>query len=457
MADTNSVSVIPDQLDLDSISDVEVMTAEDMDIDLGPLNGGDDMATAIDQSSFTDHIAESNGALSHEPEFPDTIETAPTKVHIRGVDDLTTDDLKSFSQEHFPDAPIGHVEWIDDTSANLVFHSPATALAALTCFTSATRPDISSSQLRPAKPFASHTGSRLYVRIAFGTDRKRPRAYETSRFYLMHPEHDPKARNNRRQDYKRKTYSDEDGRRRKRINVENHLNGSTHDLDGRSTTRNSTLSSPITRSQRDIDSYGRSRDRSASPERRNREPMPRRQRSPPPLSHRSRDHHPFPKQNREKELFPRKNLQSHGKDLFSNKLLASKLREDLFPRKANTSNHRRSDAFDAADETADLFAGRMLVPFTDGTNGEEPLAGRVNMPSQGSYGPQKCAVGIDRKAIPSSDIEENGINIRGGAAQSHIGTIKELFPGKANAGKELFSEKLKGRGGPRTKAEDLFY
>jgi hypothetical protein len=46
-----------------------------------------------------------------------------------------------------------------------------------------------------------------------------------------------------------------------------------------------------------------------------------------------------------------------------------------------------------------------------------------------------------------------GITIKGSAG------VKELFPGKAgNVGKELFSEKLEGRGGNRRrKAEDLFY
>ena len=47
-----------------------------------------------------------------------------------------------------------------------------------------------------------------------------------------------------------------------------------------------------------------------------------------------------------------------------------------------------------------------------------------------------------------------GIAIKGRAAKS----VKELFPGKfgENASKELFSDRLVGRGGPRRKAEDLF-
>lgn len=51
--------------------------------------------------------------------------------------------------------------------------------------------------------------------------------------------------------------------------------------------------------------------------------------------------------------------------------------------------------------------------------------------------------------------QDQGFSIRGGA--NHVGTIRELFPGKANLGKELFAEKLQGRGGKRNKAEDMFY
>jgi hypothetical protein len=47
----------------------------------------------------------------------------------------------------------------------------------------------------------------------------------------------------------------------------------------------------------------------------------------------------------------------------------------------------------------------------------------------------------------------NGISIKGAAS------VRELFPSKyyENEGKELFSDKLEGRGGRRRKAEDMFY
>ena len=50
------------------------------------------------------------------------------------------------------------------------------------------------------------------------------------------------------------------------------------------------------------------------------------------------------------------------------------------------------------------------------------------------------------------------MNIRG-AATGGVNVVKELFPNLmsgSNAGKELLGEKIKGRGGPRRRAEDLF-
>jgi len=61
----------------------------------------------------------------------------------------------------------------------------------------------------------------------------------------------------------------------------------------------------------------------------------------------------------------------------------------------------------------------------------------------------------------SAGQRDSGFSIRG-AAQSPNDEgatgVKELFPMKsgANAGKELFGEKLKGRGGPRTAAASFF-
>lgn len=118
--------------------------------------------------------------------------------------------------------------------------------------------------------------------------------------------------------------------------------------------------------------------------------------------------------------------------------------KELFPQKTGAS-HRRSDAFDAADETADLFANRMPVPFVDGSNDKR------------SRGSDSNAQGFSiRGAAKASSSISQGFSIKGAASTPRV---KELFPSTLgdNSGKELFSGRLEGRGRRRQKAEDLFY
>lgn len=127
-------------------------------------------------------------------------------------------------------------------------------------------------------------------------------------------------------------------------------------------------------------------------------------------------------------------------------MIKARLREEasvkeLFPHKTGV-NHRRSDAFDAADATADLFAKQMPVPFMDGSSDQRPVGridselGRLNI----------------RGVAKASAVRD--FAIKGMASES---SVKELFPSHSNGGKELFADRLEGRGQRRQKAEDLFY
>ena len=223
-----------------------------------------------------------------------------------------------------------------------------------------------------------------------------------------------------------------------------------------------------------------SRDRSASPKGRNR--------YTPPPTYRSRDPHPFPHENKGKELFPsiarsggdadcnakdlfssrilttdvpnvlysrRSALAGHNKDLFRNRARAAEVKKELFPQKVGSSKHSRSNAFDAADETADLFAHRLSVPFVDGSNSCKSPDNRLRTGSQ----PQIAGGDVDKGLnIRGASREQNqGFLIRGGATVNASGTNQELFPSKANKGKELFAEKVEGKGGRRNRAEDMFF
>lgn len=412
---------------------------------------------------------------TEEPQFE--------KVHIRGVDELTTDDLKRFAAEHFKEEEPSRVEWIDDTSANFVYSSTEIGLRALGEFTQLSSDEnislFPSLQLRNAKSLSTHPESVLQVRSAVVTDRKRPRAYEASRFYLMHPEHDPRERmrrefgdrrrrgrrDSRRDDssgdYRRRRFDDEEHSRRK-DNDDNFISSMYDDNpeSGRESKRNYELFPS------DSDrSTGRLRDRSASPDRlysdRHQTGSRKRFRDRSPRTNRDRDL--FTWENAGKQLFPsRTNSSDEGagvRELFPNKSASSYLKKELFPNKTSTSNHRRSDAFDAADETADLFASRITVPFVDGASG---AGGRLERNGKSN---------VELFPEPA---EKNGMNIRGAAAGGQgmsirgasqgisirgAASVRELFPHKftGNEGKELFSDSLQGRGGRRKKAEDMFY
>lgn len=460
-----------------------------------------------------------NGPEVVDTPIVDAEQEAPEKVHIRGVDDLTTEDIMTFTAEHFPSVAPIRIEWIDDTSANIVFETTFSATDALQSFT---HPSVNGTlyrlQLRAAKQLSTHPDSSLQVRIALFTDQKRPRAYEASRFYMMHPELDPREQGHRDKsnrpggngDYRRRQYSQKEHRRRLEGDKDGAFDSAMYDDNPEASRRsNSVLNRRASRSSfssshelnttegginhrgRLLDSYrpgisssmGRAaRDRSASPGGSGRLGRHNfRGRTPPP-PYQSRDPFPVPTENLGKELFPskaapRSDLTQNGTDLFPKKTpVAGAKKKELFPHKTPTSNHRRSDAFDAADKTTSSrfspipLSERITKPHTN-------LKGKLTKPSFTttiSYGrltsdpeqeqqPEPMALevlddgGLNIRGI-SSQIRESGFHIRG-AAETGAMTVRELFPAKAmgNSGKELFAEKLQGRGGKRNRAEDMFY
>ena len=432
------------------------------------------------------------------------------KIYIRGVDELKTDDIRSFAMEHYPTQLPVKIEWIDDTSANIIYDSSETAADALFHFsldTSGDLTDMHGLQLRVAKRYSAHPESSLQVRTAVITDKKQPMARLASKFYLKHPELDPGEKRRRSSRHgqhgrdRKARYGDDEERRRRRRDNDEGFTASMYDDDAdavesrnqaASNRRNSrsSFSSDLGSEGFRGDSYRprsgdrrRLRDRSASPTRESNGQNGRRERRrTPPPRYNTRDPHPFPRANAVKELFPSKavpreigddirgiSATTDTKELFPNKQAATNLKKELFPLKTGIGNHRRSDAFDAADETADLFASGMAVPFIDGAHDSLPQHGRLKASDpdpdpedlenlqQGGISIRGAAKKVDRgiSIRGAASQVDRGISIRGTASSS---TVKELFPAKAgNAGKELFAEKLQGRGGKRNLAADMFY
>jgi hypothetical protein len=394
-----------------------------------------------------------------------SLELAPNKVHIRGLDNLTTKDIRTFATEHYVENAPEHIEWIDDTSANLVYESEEVALEALKALVQCEITEIasvSSLQMFAARPFTDHPNTSLEVRRAVVGDRKAPRARDRSRFYLLNPQHDPAERRKRGGGGGGRRYRDRDdgGYRSQRYDdreQENRLKGdeaagfdaSLYDDDADALARRSARNHPGSPSDSDSGGRrvrfrgtagkelfpgstgergsGRLRDRSASPLRND-------DRSG------SRDSY-----NQGRRSGPRKPSAAAASD---NRLRAQRIKADMrasAPKELFPQKDQRSGVFDAADETADLFANTMPVPFVDGS------ADRQTSTQPNSK--WDIITGYNIRGASKAPTSQ-GFSIKGAASG---GQVKELFPAHFgdNAGKELFG--IEGRGRRRQKAEDLFY
>ena len=411
---------------------------------------------------------DTTGSAAKDTSAPDALQPAPTKVHLRGLDNLNTNDIKAFASEYFSTYK-PTLEWIDDTSANLVYDSPEVASEALVAFSAVEIADVSQIpplETIPAKSFPLHPQTNLEIRLAMVGDRKQPRAAERSRFYLLHPEHDPAERRKRdgaregnryrnRDDggYRSRRYDDREQRRRQLDDDDAGFTANLYDDDEAALSsrrekdrQGSTSSGSFDgRNSRRVGSR-RAAAKELFPERGGRDSGRLRDRSASPSRESAEDREADEARSRRRDMAASANRQKA-------QMIKAQLREttgskELFPSK--TTGLRRSSVFDTADATADLFARQMPVPFMDGNSDSRP-----------SVGPP-LASRISNK----SDMGSGQLNIRGAARTSAThdfaikgaaadGGVRELFP-SGNAGKELFSERLEGRGLRRQKAEDLF-
>ncbi|KAL9095680.1 MAG: hypothetical protein Q9165_002112 [Trypethelium subeluteriae] len=484
----------------------------DMDIDMG-------LEPEINPFEPSE-LAQANGISQHTFSSDPTIaDPAPEKIHIRGLDELTTNNIKDYITEYYPSDDFVRIEWIDDTSANIVYQTPDAALAALTALSDVPEASFQSThllQLRKAKPLlsssANNNNADLQVRQAIVTDVKKPRAREVSRFYLLHPDQDPGERHNRRGrgggkatgdrgDYKRRRFDDRENARRQEGG--GGFDASMYDddvgvdaqdeSDSNNNYKHSGRRGRVRFGADNEDLFagkslnGRLRGRSASPlrdgdgdgtmgfeggEEDNGEGMRRRrirQRSETPPGTRRRRRRGGATaaaetgRNSGKELFSGddsattvttalKSPNPGVRELFPDKATASPRRSrELFPHRTEKSNHRRSDALDA-EELADLGSRISGAPSSFGRLKSDDIAEGVIMGDQGF-----AIRGQDQGFNIRGSASGSGFSIKGAAQEPHQ-IVKELFPMKAgNSGKELFGEKIKGRGGARRKAEDMYF
>ena len=413
------------------------------------------------------------------------------KIHLRGVDDLSTDNIRTFASDYFSEAD-PYVQWVDDTSVNLVYKDKTLARKAILEFVqqpiTEEEDQTNPLELRTAKALITKPGSMLAVRIAVMGDRKRKNAKEASRYYLMHPEADPAERIRRQNgsDYKRRRFDDREPRRRRHADEEedptNNFDASMYDdapsekketkergrdLFSRITKPRQRSASPVMNGDAIPISDSEDDDRS-----RRRKNGYRNRDSPPPRR----------RNNTGRELFDspmgRSNgagMRSDNPDLLSrrdppskpsnmtsyeaNQGVARQLRADL--RAAQTQSparsHRRSRAIDTRvdEDLAERFGRKSLsLDSTKSVMQQTPNTGKEL---------------FDRDVNMNGNVKSAGFSIKGSASQgmSIKGTaVKELFPDRfssgtgagakrGNAGKELFDQPVRIRGA-RQRAGDLF-
>lgn len=426
--------------------------------------------------------------------------TAPVlnKVHIRGVNELSTQDIQRYAEEHYSLDLFKKVQWIDDTSANIIYDTEVAAAEALNALSAeqVTEP----LQLRQAKTLSTHPNMELQVRQAIEADVKAPGAKDRSRYYLFHPEMDPDNPDNlrygnrkrRRMDdgypankYRRRDYQDDLFHRRASVDKGN-FHEDMYGDDPQGDVRRSSYSSGSEYGRRKVKydedliakkEDGRLRNRSASPGRDGdgrfgfREDQPRRPtaraRSPIRQEVRRGSDNRGVRDNLRKELFPDRkgssaltngHMNGAPKELFASRPSSSASTKELFPDRFNGSAHRRREAKDIhPDEVADAIGKYNLdgaaERITHSSSGRRPdrserkpngagrdLFARINGGPQveSSYGrlqDRPKDAGFSIKGAGRVD-ESPGLSILGASReQAENPLVKELFPMKAGGGK----------------------
>ncbi|CAK7228701.1 hypothetical protein SCUCBS95973_006970 [Sporothrix curviconia] len=324
----------------------------------------DILAIDADDAREMGEVGEDGEINENDAAAADSTTVIPTKVHIRGLDALNPDDIKAYVAEHFTGdggrkGPFDRIEWIDDTSANLVFTTEAAAASALAALSSIQIDDMAQlqvGQMLPAKTYSAKpddVSAGLSVRFAVASDKKEAGAATRSRFYLLHPEYDPEERkrnyqNSRRRDGRdsrdsrnsryrsyRDSRDDQDDRENDIRNNSFDVNLYDDDAPARAqrpySRRSRSRSRSRARARRRSWSRSRSRDRSYSRERR--------------------------RNNRDKELFP-VSSSTQGKELFPEKLGAS-----------SSSDSRDRGRGGARDRDNGLLRDRSASPRRDDAGG----------------------------------------------------------------------------------------
>lgn len=440
-----------------------------MDIDMGIDMDIDDFSVAPIDEELLDFTQPQNDTTimpiaASLPQDPELAAPVLEKVHLRGLDNLKSDDLKAYIKQNTNET-FQRLEWIDDTSANIVYATAEEAMNSLKSLL-ASEQSLSSSPtatLLPAKAIAGFPDSQLMVRLAVAGDKKQPGAREKSRFYLMNPEFDRRDERSARDERNapgRRRYRDREGdyrrnyddRPSRRTRATPEFDASLYDDDEASLAKRASVErdSPPHRNVRRQPARQAGYRKELFPRKEDRNSGRLRSRSASPLRDDGGDTamgdllaDNRAKRNREANSAANKRKAQVIKDTLK-KSTAPHL--ELFPEKAVGDRHKS-----AFDDAADIFAEKLRTTAMDSgsdTRGKGSLESRITRVGDNQ--------GIRIRGLASQP-QKREFNIKGLAA-AKSSEPKELFPTKTgmNAGKELFSNKADGRGGRRQRGGDLF-
>lgn len=149
-------------------------------------------------------------------------------LHLRGVDNLSTRLVKEYLERYVADRDF-KIEWINDSSLNIIFDTPDEASESLVALTK----EYEEKSLEPTVERAARIYDKtmpeidLTIRIANTDDKKLKNASAYSRFYLINPEEQQNYRREQityRNDDRTPEFREREKRRRKRaINDEGDL------------------------------------------------------------------------------------------------------------------------------------------------------------------------------------------------------------------------------------------
>ncbi|KAI8144588.1 hypothetical protein BJV82DRAFT_607841 [Fennellomyces sp. T-0311] len=124
-----------------------------------------------------------------EPSQDDEATVRREAIYLHGLDEMSTKDINAYCT----DLDVKKVEWINDSSCNLVFEDEETANKAISSLLRSDPEDpVTHRVLRKARAYtqesSGHVFDNLHIRVATTQDIKEPGARDKSRYYLLHGE-----------------------------------------------------------------------------------------------------------------------------------------------------------------------------------------------------------------------------------------------------------------------------